>query len=90
MKRKPEPIIFPNPPDETTARRIEETAEQVQEEFPYRTLLDCRELAARLVDAVLTWDAIWPEAEGDCACPDDDTNMHRPGCSLLNAGPVTS
>jgi hypothetical protein len=74
-----EPIEFPAPVDPFTADRIEATAAQIQEGFPYRTLLECRQLAARLVDAVLCWDALWPEAEGDCGCPDYLTE-HRPDC----------
>jgi hypothetical protein len=61
----PEPLIFPAPRDPFIQDRVEATAAQIQHGFPYRTLLDCRELAARLVDEVLTWDAMWPEAEGD-------------------------
>ncbi len=65
-----EPIEFPAPRDASTALMIEEQAAEIQFNYPYRTLLACREIAARLVDEVLTWDAMWPEAEGDCACPD--------------------
>lgn len=72
-----EPIVFPPPPDETTASMIEDTAEQIHAEYTYRTLLDCRELATKLVEAVLCWDAEWPEAEGDCACTGPS---HRFGC----------
>lgn len=60
-----EPIQFPPPPSEDIAERIEATAAQLQQGFPYRTLLDCRWLADRLVSEVMHWDALWPEAEGD-------------------------
>jgi hypothetical protein len=76
---KPEPVIFPAPRDAVTADMIEATAENLLADYPYRTLLDCRELAARLVDEVLAWDAMWPEAEGDCSCPDGLTE-HRAEC----------
>lgn len=72
-----EPVTFPAPRDPFIQDRIEATAEQIQVGFPYRTLLDCRQLAARLVDEVLTWDAMWPEAEGDCSCTGPS---HRFGC----------
>lgn len=62
---KPEPIEFPAPRPEFVHEMIESAAEDLRAEYPHRTLLDCRELAARLVDEVLTWDAMWPEAEGD-------------------------
>lgn len=74
-----EPPVFPPPPSTVAADMIEETAEQIQAEYPYRTLLDCRQLAARLVDEILTWDANWPEAEGDCGCP-DYMEGHQPDC----------
>ena len=74
-----EPVCFPKPRDPSIQDRIEATAEQIQIGFPYRSLLDCRQLAARLVDEVLTWDAIWPEAEGDCGCPDYMAG-HQPDC----------
>lgn len=74
---KPEPIEFPAPRPEFIHEMIESTAEDLHAEYPHRTLLDCRELAARLVDEVLTWDAMWPEAEGDCGCTGPS---HRFGC----------
>jgi len=64
----PDPIVFPAPVSPDIADRIEATAAQIQDGFPHRTLLDCRQLAASLVDQILTWDANWPEAEGDCGC----------------------
>lgn len=73
------PVEFPAPRDSDIADRIEATAAQIQEGFPYRTLLDCRQLAEQLVDAVMCWDAMWPEAEGDCGCPDYLTE-HRLDC----------
>lgn len=76
----PDPIQFPAPRDSFIADRIEATAAQIQEGFPYRTLLDCRQLAARLVDEVLTWDAEWPEAEGDCGCVVRRFPDHQPDC----------
>ena len=81
----PEPIEFPAPRDPVTADRVEVTAEQIQAEYPYRTLLDCRELAVRLVDAILCWDAEWPEAEGDCGCETRGLSEHQPGCLWVGA-----
>lgn len=81
----PSPIEFPAPVDPETADRIEATAVQVQETFPYRTLLDCRTIAAQLVDAVLTWDAEWPEAEGDCGCYVRGLSQHRLDCIWAGA-----
>jgi len=52
-----EPIVFPAPPDAVTAGLIEDTAEQIQIEHPHRSLLECRQLAAQLVDAVQCWEA---------------------------------
>lgn len=79
-KMEPQPIEFPAPPDPFILDRIEATAAQIHEGFPYRTLLDCRTLAARLVDEVLTWDAMWPEAEGDCGCKLRGFPDHLPEC----------
>lgn len=56
---------FPAPPSPTVADMIEAQAHALREQFPYRSLLDCREVAAQLVGVVLTWDSMWPEAEGD-------------------------
>lgn len=64
----PEPVQFPAPRDPVTADWVEKTARRIQRQFPYRTLLDCREIAADIVDRILCWDAGWPEAEGDCGC----------------------
>lgn len=72
-----EPVEFPKPRDPSIQDRVEATAEQIHIGFPYRTLLECRQLAARLVDEVMCWDALWPEAEGDCACTGPS---HRFGC----------
>lgn len=54
---KPEPVEFPPPPDPVTADRIEAAAEQIQTEYPERSLLECRELAAQLVYAIECWEA---------------------------------
>lgn len=75
--RMAEPVEFPAPRDPWIQDHVEDAAERLQATFPYRTLLDCRQLAARLVDEVLTWDAMWPEAEGDCGCAGPS---HRPDC----------
>lgn len=80
-----EPVQFPAPPDPSTADRIEATAAQLQEEFPYRSLLDCRWLADRLVSEILTWDAAWPEAEGDCGCATRGLPEHQPDCIWIGA-----
>ena len=74
---------FPAPPSPAVADMIEATAHNLLADYPYRTLLDCREVAARLVGVVLTWDSMWPEAEGDCTCTDADRETqpwHREGC----------
>lgn len=75
-----EPIVFPAPRDLIAADMVENTAQQILAEYPYRTLIDCRQLAARLVDKVLTWDAMWPEAEGDCGCKLRGLPYHLPEC----------
>lgn len=82
-----EPIQFPAPRDLVAADMVESTAEQIQAEYPYRTLLDCRQLAARLVDEILTWDANWPEAEGDCGCETRGfpAGFHTPDCIWIGA-----
>ena len=77
--RMADPVVFPAPPSPGAADMIEATAENLLADYPYRTLLDCRQLAARLVDEVLTWDAMWPEAEGDCGCS-DYMEGHGPEC----------
>lgn len=85
----PDPVQFPAPRDMVAADMVENTAEEIQAEYPYRTLLDCRELAGQLVDAIMTWDANWPEAEGDCGCVTRGLSVHMTGCLWRDAEAVT-
>ena len=78
-------MIFPAPRDQWIADMIERRAAVLRRLFPYRSLLDCREVAAALVDTVLNWDAMWPEAEGDCACWGPS---HRADCLWYEGVPL--
>jgi hypothetical protein len=53
----PEPIHFPEPREMLTADMVQETADLLQLEYPHRSLLDCRQLAERLVDVTQCWEA---------------------------------
>jgi len=54
---QPEPMEFPEPRQVSTAVMIQDTADLLQSEYPHRSLLDCRQLAERLVDVTQCWEA---------------------------------
>jgi hypothetical protein len=54
-------VIFPEPRETPTAGMIQETADLLQSEYPHRSLLECRQLAERLVDVTQCWEAEYAE-----------------------------
>jgi hypothetical protein len=54
-------VTFPEPREASTAGMIQETADLLQSEYPHRSLLECRQLAERLVDVTQCWEAEYAE-----------------------------